>query len=123
MSIVNIKYKANNTENSKNLKEILKNIRKNATNKNNNENKLFNIIKLLNIIKDKSIYSRKDSIETSGRNNKLDEDIDIIIKRYTNEYDSFDKDFNYWLNNIDQLAHQKICYFIGSLMCKYCGFN
>ena len=116
MSIVNIKYKANNTENSKNLKEILKNIRKNATNKNNNENKLFNIIKLLNIIKDKSIYSRKDSIETSGRNNKLDEDIDIIIKRYTNEYDSFDKDFNYWLNNIDQLAHQKICYFIGSLM-------
>jgi hypothetical protein len=87
MSIVNIKYKANNTENSKNLKEILKNIRKNATNKNNNENKLFNIIKLLNIIKDKSIYSRKDSIETSGRNNKLDEDIDIIIKRYTNEYD------------------------------------
>ena len=116
MSIVNIKYKANNTENSKNLKEILKKIRKNATNKNNNENKLFNIIKLLNIIKDKSIYNRKDSIDTSGRNNKLDEDIDIIIKRYTNEYDSFDKDFNYWLNNIDQLAHQKICYFIGSLM-------
>ena len=116
MSIVNIKYKANNQDNTKNLKEILKKIRKNATIKNNNENKLFNIIKLLNIIKDKSIYNRKDNIETSGRNNKLDEDIDIIIKRYTNEYDSFDKDFNYWLNNIDQLAHQKICYFIGSLM-------
>ena len=42
--------------------------------------------------------------------------MNIIAEKYLNNYNSFYYDFNYWLNNIDQLAHQKICYFIGSLM-------
>ena len=49
-------------------------------------------------------------------NNVSNENIINSIQKYINDYKSFYDDFNYWLNNIDQLAHQKLCYFIGSLI-------
>ena len=75
---------------------------------NGNATQLSNIINLFNTIRDKSI----------NKNNEQEdfEDLDLIIQKYINDYNSFYYDFNYWLNSLDQLAHQKICYFIGSLL-------
>ena len=106
IAIDNFKYKINNNNFPNKIKEMLKKFRRSSKNieneknsTNENKNKLFNIIKLLDIIKEKYI-----------------DDCNVIIQNYRNDYKSFYDDFNYWLNNLDQLAHQKICYFIGSLL-------
>ena len=101
ISIMNTKYKSNN-QNS--IKKIIKpNIH---SSKKQNKNDLLNIIKIFDLILG-NLREKQD---------KLYEYIYIIVDKYKNEYNSFYYDFNNWLNNTDQLAHQKICYFIGSLM-------
>ena len=72
-----------------------------------NEKKILNIIKLLIEIKDKLM---------NNANKEIDENIKDLIQNYINDNNSFNNDFNYWLNKLDKLAHQKFCYFIGSLM-------
>ena len=76
-------------------------------------NKLYNIINIFDLIKNNQIKNLKN-------NNNYNKDFYIkiynIIQKYCNDYNLFIYDFNFWLNNLDQLAHQKICYFIGSLM-------
>ena len=108
ISIDKVKYKSNNQYSLNKLKEILKKNIKSYKNKNENENTLFYILNLLSIIQERS-YDKKDD-------DKINEELDIIIDKYKNEYNTFYSDFNNWLNDIDQLAHQKLCYFIGSLM-------
>ena len=94
---------------STNYSQILKEKSKKNGKKNENEkkNNLFNIIKLFNMIGDKI---------TNNNKKEYNENIINIIQKFTSDYKSFYEDFNYWLNNIDQLAHQKLCYFIGSLI-------
>ena len=99
-SIYNFRYKNNKNKDIKEKNKIFEN------------NKFYHIISLFDFIRNKQVKNIK--------NNDSNKDFYIkmknIIQTYNNNYDSLIYDFNYWLNNLDQLAHQKICYFIGSLM-------
>ena len=67
------------------------------------DKKFINIIMLLNEIVKKYQINKKTNDY-------------IVIQNYGNEYNSFCSDFNFWLNDVDFLAHQKLYYFIGSLI-------
>ena len=96
----------NKTKNENNSKIFRNSEKKKKNQENENKKKFFNIIKLLISLKEESVNNK----------NEFNENIDNIIQEYVNDNNYLVYDFNYWLNNIDQLAHQKICYFIGALM-------
>jgi hypothetical protein len=55
-------------------------------------------------------------LETLQKFQGINDNETDIIKLYTGEYDSFYKDFNYWLNSSDPLAIQKTSWFIAAVI-------
>ena len=55
-------------------------------------------------------------LETLQKFQGINDNETDIIKLYTDEYDSFYKDFNYWLNSSDPLAIQKTSWFIAAVI-------
>lgn len=55
-------------------------------------------------------------LETLQKFQGINDNETNIIKLYTKEYDSYYKDFNYWLNSSDPLAIQKTSWFIAAVI-------
>ena len=75
---------------------------------------LFNDFKgPLKIDASNKMYKRELLLKSLEVFSSNDED---IIKKYTEQKNSFYQDFNYWLNSLDKTAISKIAYFVSSLM-------
>ena len=72
---------------------------KRSDNKISRKNTLINAMKVFEKVEEQKIENYKD-----------------VIKVYTNEVDSFYKDFNRWLIELDKLAYDKISFFIADFM-------
>jgi hypothetical protein len=81
-----------------------------------NDNSFDTAINLLNEFINKEKYELKEEDLFSGLETFRTNDGEEIIKEYTKE--TIYKDINNWLLNLDNLAYQKVSYFVGQLMYK-----